>query len=52
MNGNNLNNYKMESSIMDNGVIILDVVTVNKFGKTDPFTKEIGKMIWRTDKAD
>lgn len=42
----------MESSIMDNGVIILGVETVNKFGKTDRYTKEIGKMIWQTDKAD
>jgi hypothetical protein len=52
INGNNLNNYKMGSSTTDNGRIVSDAEMENKFGKMDPFIREIGKTIWPMEKED
>ncbi len=42
----------MGSSTTDNGKIVSDAEMENKFGKMDPFIREIGKTIWPMEKED
>jgi hypothetical protein len=42
----------MESSITGSGKTVRGMGEENRFGKMEPFTKAIGKMIWQTGKAD
>lgn len=42
----------MDQFILDNGNSDLDMEKENNYGKMDQFTKDIGKIIWLTEKED
>ena len=52
MSGKDLSNWTMELSILDSGKMGREMGGANKFGKMEPFMKDIGRTIWQTDRED